>query len=54
VSIAMMVEPVATVVLAAIVLDESITLRVALGAALVVAALLLLATRRRTAALVEV
>jgi drug/metabolite transporter (DMT)-like permease len=54
VAIAMMVEPVATVVLAAIVLDESITLRVALGATLVVGALVVLATRRRRAALVEV
>jgi drug/metabolite transporter (DMT)-like permease len=54
VAIAMMVEPVATVVLAAVVLDEAITLRLALGATLVVGALLVLATRRRRAALVEV
>ncbi|HEV3402005.1 MAG TPA: DMT family transporter [Acidimicrobiales bacterium] len=53
-SIAMMVEPVATLVLAAIVLDESITPRVAFGATLVVAALLLLATQRRRAVVAEV
>lgn len=54
VAIAMMVEPVATVVLAALVLDETITVRVALGAALVLAALPILAMRRRRAPLVEV
>lgn len=54
VSIAMMVEPVATLVLAAVVLDESITLRVALGATLVVAALLLLTTKRRRPVVAEV
>ncbi len=53
-SIAMMVEPIATLVLAAIVLDEPVTLRVALGAALVVSALPILATRRRRTALVSV
>lgn len=54
VSIAMMVEPVATLVLAAVVLDESITPRVALGATFVVAALLLLTTQRRRAVVAEV
>ena len=48
-AIAMMVEPVATVVLAAIVLDERITARVAVGAVLVVAALPILALHRRRA-----
>jgi drug/metabolite transporter (DMT)-like permease len=43
-SIAMMLEPVTTVLLAAIFLEESLTLRIALGAALVVAALPLLAS----------
>jgi drug/metabolite transporter (DMT)-like permease len=43
-SIAMMLEPVTTVLLAAVFLNESLTLRIALGAALVVAALPLLAS----------
>jgi drug/metabolite transporter (DMT)-like permease len=43
-SIAMMLEPVTTVLLAAIFLSESLTLRIVLGAALVVAALPLLAS----------
>jgi drug/metabolite transporter (DMT)-like permease len=43
-SIAMMLEPVTTVVLAAIFLSESLTLRIVLGAALVVTALPLLAS----------
>lgn len=44
--IAMMLEPVTTVVLAALILEEQITLRVGVGAALVITALpLLLATR---------
>jgi drug/metabolite transporter (DMT)-like permease len=43
-SIAMMLEPVTTVLLAAVFLEESLTLRIALGAALVVAALPLLAS----------
>jgi drug/metabolite transporter (DMT)-like permease len=45
-SIANMVEPVTTVVLAAIVLDERVTLRIALAAALVVSALPVLASAR--------
>ena len=45
-SIANMVEPVTTVVLAAIVLEERVTLRVALAAALVVSALPVLASAR--------
>jgi drug/metabolite transporter (DMT)-like permease len=45
-SIANMVEPVTTVVLAAIVLNEQVTLRVALAAALVVSALPVLASAR--------
>ena len=45
-SIANMVEPVTTVVLAAIVLDERVTLRVALAAGLVVSALPVLASAR--------
>ena len=53
-AIAMMVEPVATVVLAALVLGEVITPRVAVGAVLVVAALPILAVRRRPAPLAEV
>jgi drug/metabolite transporter (DMT)-like permease len=53
-AIAMMVEPIATLVLAAIVLDEAMTARVAFGAVLIVAALSLLATRRRRAVLAEV
>ena len=52
-AIAMMVEPVTTVVLAAIVLDEEITLRVAVGAVLVIAALPILARRRRNVPLVD-
>jgi drug/metabolite transporter (DMT)-like permease len=43
-SIAMMLEPVTTVILAAIFLGESLTLRIVLGAALVVTALPLLAS----------
>ncbi|MDQ3981107.1 MAG: DMT family transporter [Actinomycetota bacterium] len=43
-AVASMLEPVATVVLAALLLDESITLRVVLGAVLVVSALPVLAT----------
>jgi drug/metabolite transporter (DMT)-like permease len=43
-SIAMMLEPVTTVVLAAIFLNEALTVRIGLGAALVVAALPLLAS----------
>jgi drug/metabolite transporter (DMT)-like permease len=45
-SIANMVEPVTTVVLAAIVLDERVTLRVALAAALVMSALPVLASTK--------
>lgn len=43
-AVASMLEPVATIVLAALLLDEAITVRVALGAVLVVAALPVLAT----------
>jgi drug/metabolite transporter (DMT)-like permease len=43
-AIAAMVEPVVAVVLAAVVLDEEITLRVAIGALLVISALPILAT----------
>lgn len=43
-AVASMLEPVATIVLAALLLDEAITARVALGAVLVVAALPILAT----------
>jgi DME family drug/metabolite transporter len=43
-SIAMMLEPVTSVILAAIFLGESLTLRIVLGAALVVTALPLLAS----------
>lgn len=46
VAVASMLEPVATIVLAALLLDEAITGRVVLGAALVVAALPVLATAR--------
>jgi drug/metabolite transporter (DMT)-like permease len=53
-SIAMMLEPIATLVLAAIFLDEDITLRLAVGAVLVVSALPMLSARRRKAALVNV
>lgn len=52
-AIAMMVEPVATVVLAAIVLDETITARVVIGGVLVVSALAILATQRRRRVVVE-
>ena len=48
VAIASMVEPVTTVILAAFLLDEEITLRIAVGASLVVAALPILAGRERT------
>lgn len=48
-AIATMLEPVATVILAALLLGETITGRIALGAALVVAALPVLAVRRRAA-----
>lgn len=44
VAVASMLEPVATIVLAALLLDEGITVRVVLGAVLVVAALPILAT----------
>ncbi|HYO61197.1 MAG TPA: DMT family transporter [Actinomycetota bacterium] len=44
VAVASMLEPVATILLAALLLDEAITIRVALGAVLVVAALPVLAT----------
>ena len=47
-SVAAMLEPITTLVLAAIFLDEVITSRVLLGALLVVSALPLLAIRRRT------
>lgn len=47
VSIAMMVEPVATLLLAALILDEDITIRVAVGAVLVISALPILASVRR-------
>lgn len=47
-AVAAMLEPVATVILAALLLDEPITARIALGAALVVSALPVLALRRRT------
>lgn len=47
-SIAMMVEPVATVILAAIFLAERITPRIALGAALVIAALPMLVLARKS------
>ena len=43
-AVASMLEPVATIVLAAVLLDEAITVRVALGAVLVIAALPILAT----------
>lgn len=43
--IAMMLEPVTTVILAALLLDEELTLRIALGALLVVTALPILAAR---------
>ncbi|MGI8708874.1 MAG: DMT family transporter [Actinomycetota bacterium] len=46
-SIATMLEPVATVVLAAIILNEDITLTIVMGTLLVVAALPVLALRRR-------
>lgn len=46
-SVATMLEPVATVVLAALILDEEIGARVALGALLIVAALPILAIRPR-------
>jgi drug/metabolite transporter (DMT)-like permease len=48
VAIASMVEPVATVILAALLLDERITLRIGIGAVLIVAALPILAARQRT------
>lgn len=47
VAIASMIEPVTTVILAALFLGERITLRIAVGAILVVAALPILATRGR-------
>jgi drug/metabolite transporter (DMT)-like permease len=50
VAVASMFEPVATIVLAALLLDEAITARVALGAVLVVAALPILATAPRVEA----
>ena len=46
-AVAAMIEPIATIVLAAVLLDEEITVRVLLGAALVVSALPLLAMTRR-------
>jgi drug/metabolite transporter (DMT)-like permease len=46
-SVASMIEPVTTITLAAILLDEDVTLRVVVGAALVVSALPLLALRER-------
>lgn len=46
-AVAAMLEPVATVILAAILLDEPITARIALGAALIVAALPVLALASR-------
>ena len=46
-AVAAMLEPVATVILAALLLDERITARIAFGAILVVAALPVLALRRR-------
>ncbi|MDQ4095892.1 MAG: DMT family transporter [Actinomycetota bacterium] len=46
-AIATMLEPIATVVLAALLLDEPVTARIAIGALLVVAALPVLAIRRR-------
>lgn len=46
-AVATMLEPVATVLLAALVLNEPITARIAVGAVLVVAALPVLALRRR-------
>ena len=46
-AVAAMIEPIATIVLAAFLLDEEITLRVVIGAALVVSALPLLAVTRR-------
>jgi drug/metabolite transporter (DMT)-like permease len=48
-SVAAMLEPVATVILAAIFLDEEITTRVAVGAALIVSALPVLASTGRRA-----
>lgn len=50
VAVASMLEPVATIVLAALLLDEAITARVVLGAVLVVAALPILATAPRVEA----
>ena len=47
VAIASMVEPVTTVILAALLLDEEITMRIALGALLVIAALPILVSERR-------
>jgi drug/metabolite transporter (DMT)-like permease len=47
-SIAHMLEPVTTVILAAVILGNNITSRVAIGAALIVAALPILALQRRT------
>ena len=46
-AIAAMIEPVATIVLAAVLLDEAITLRVVIGAALVLSALPLLSVTKR-------
>ncbi len=48
-AVASMLEPVATIVLAALLLDEAITVRVVLGAVLVVAALPVLATAKPVA-----
>ena len=47
VAIASMVEPVTTIILAALFLDEELTLRIVIGAAFVVAALPILVSRRR-------
>ncbi|HVF52312.1 MAG TPA: DMT family transporter [Actinomycetota bacterium] len=49
VSIAMMVEPIATLLMAAVILDEPLSSRIAIGAALVVAALPVIAGAKTTA-----
>lgn len=46
-AVAAMIEPIATIVLAALLLDEEITVRVVIGAVLIVSALPLLAVTRR-------
>ena len=48
-AVSQMLEPVVTVILGLLILDEAITLRIALGAALIVSALPILASRRSKA-----